>query len=139
MELGFVNASGRHEIQPSQRQRSNNGQDKISDLPDHIIGSILSFLPAVDAVGTCVLSKRWKNLWKIVIELSFQDSDPFRCRKIKKTQFLHFVNRVLFHLNISTIDSFSLFVHYSIDNFYIKKWISFFSSRRIKKISCVTI
>lgn len=55
MELGFVNAYGKHEDESSQRLRYNNGQDKISDLPNHIIGSILSFLPAKEAVSTCVL------------------------------------------------------------------------------------
>ncbi|RHN56109.1 putative F-box domain-containing protein [Medicago truncatula] len=84
MELGFVNAYGKHEDESSQRLRYNNGQDKISDLPNHIIGSILSFLPAKEAVSTCVLSKRWKNVWIFVTKLSFQDKHPFHYTKIKK-------------------------------------------------------
>jgi len=134
MELGFVNAYGRHENESSQRLRSINGQDKISDLPNHIIGSILSFLPAKEAVSTCVLSKRWKNVWTFVTKLSFRDKYPFHHTKIKKAQFLQFVNRVLSHLNSSTIDSFSLSIHYDYGSSDINELVSFVSSRSVKNI-----
>ncbi|AES98040.1 F-box/RNI/FBD-like domain protein [Medicago truncatula] len=120
MELGFVNAYGKHEDESSQRLRYNNGQDKISDLPNHIIGSILSFLPAKEAVSTCVLSKRWKNVWIFVTKLSFQDKHPFHYTKIKKAY--------------STIDSFSLSVHYDYDGCDINELVSFVSSRSVKNI-----
>ena len=136
MELDIVNASARHENESSQRRRrSSSGQDRISDLPDHIIGFILSFLTVVDAVRTCVLSTRWKNLWKFITELSFQDRHPLCHTNIKKTQFIQFVNRILFHhLNSSTIDSFSLSVHYTYDNSHISEWTSFVLNKRVQKV-----
>ncbi|CAJ2659469.1 unnamed protein product [Trifolium pratense] len=130
MELSYVNASGRYEIESSQKQVSNNGRDIISDLPNHIIGSILSFLPTKVAVRTCVLSKRWKNLWTFVRELSFQDH--FHRIKIKKMQFVQFVYRVLRHLDSSMIDSFSLSLCYNYA--HIKEWISLVLSRKVKKV-----
>ncbi|RLM98664.1 hypothetical protein C2845_PM06G07860 [Panicum miliaceum] len=36
----------------------------IDALPDDILGHILGFLPAPEAVRTCVLARRWRVLWK---------------------------------------------------------------------------
>ncbi|KAJ1704051.1 hypothetical protein LUZ63_003830 [Rhynchospora breviuscula] len=45
--------------------------DRISSLPDCLIHLIMSFLTAQKAVQTCVLSKRWKNLWTTLPFLDF--------------------------------------------------------------------
>ncbi|KAJ4836286.1 hypothetical protein Tsubulata_025796 [Turnera subulata] len=46
--------------------------DRLSNLPDFIIHQILGFLPDTKfAAQTCVLSKRWKNLWTSVSDLRF--------------------------------------------------------------------
>ncbi|XP_066342828.1 F-box/LRR-repeat protein 13-like isoform X1 [Miscanthus floridulus] len=47
--------------------RSSNG---IDALPDGILEHILGFVPAKDAVKTCVLARRWCNLWKSATALS---------------------------------------------------------------------
>jgi hypothetical protein len=73
-------------------------------------------------------------VWTFVTKLSFQDKHPFYYTKIKKAQFLQFVNRVLSHLNSSTIDSFSLSVHYDYDGSDINELVSFVSSRSVKNI-----
>ncbi|KAJ4789607.1 FBD-associated F-box protein [Rhynchospora pubera] len=49
----------------------NGGIDRISGLPDPILTHILSFLPTKEAVHTCLLSKRWKNMWASVPVLNF--------------------------------------------------------------------
>ncbi|XP_022680521.1 F-box/LRR-repeat protein 13-like [Setaria italica] len=36
----------------------------IDALPDDILEHILGFLPAPEAVRTCVMARRWRNLWK---------------------------------------------------------------------------
>ncbi|XP_066337254.1 F-box/FBD/LRR-repeat protein At5g22700-like [Miscanthus floridulus] len=40
------------------------GGDRISALPDDALHHVLSFLPAEDAVRTCLLARRWRHLWK---------------------------------------------------------------------------
>ena len=38
--------------------------DRISRLPEDIQAQILSFLPAQEAVRTCVLARTWRHVWK---------------------------------------------------------------------------
>ncbi|CAN0879587.1 F-box/FBD/LRR-repeat protein At5g53840 [Linum grandiflorum] len=45
--------------------------DRLSDLPDHILHHILSFLDTKSSVQTIILSKRWTSLWKYVPVLTF--------------------------------------------------------------------
>lgn len=46
--------------------------DRLSDLPDCLLLRILSSLNAKHAVQTCILSTRWKNLWKHLPRLSIR-------------------------------------------------------------------
>ncbi|XP_061361640.1 putative F-box/FBD/LRR-repeat protein At4g13965 [Gastrolobium bilobum] len=43
---------------------SENNEDRLSDLPDCVLTHLMSFLPTQVAVQTCILSRRWKGLWK---------------------------------------------------------------------------
>ncbi|XP_045790456.1 F-box protein At4g22280-like [Trifolium pratense] len=65
-------------------------RDRLSDLSDCVILHILLFLNANDAVRTCVLSSRWKNLWKLLPELTLH-STGFQTCKI----FTNFVSSTL--------------------------------------------
>ncbi|KAM3392644.1 hypothetical protein ACQJBY_013673 [Aegilops geniculata] len=40
-----------------------NGADRLSDLSDDLISSIVSFLPAREAARTSALSRRWRPIW----------------------------------------------------------------------------
>ncbi|KAG2645947.1 hypothetical protein PVAP13_2KG517300 [Panicum virgatum] len=48
-------------------------RDWISDLPDTLLLHILMLLPLVEAVRTCVLSRRWRSAWTRLPRLAFDD------------------------------------------------------------------
>ncbi|KAJ4779255.1 F-box/RNI-like/FBD-like domains-containing protein [Rhynchospora pubera] len=49
----------------------NENPDRLSSLSDDLIVSILSHLPVKEVAKTCILSKRWQNLWSMVPSLCF--------------------------------------------------------------------
>lgn len=71
-------------------------EDRISNLPDDVICHILTFMPTKHAVGTSVLSNRWKHLWKSVPNLVFKFEDGTLI-----SSFVIFVDNVL-SLNCSS-------------------------------------
>ncbi|CAN1147846.1 F-box/LRR-repeat protein At3g59200, partial [Linum perenne] len=48
--------------------------NRLSDLPDSILHHILSFLDTKSFVQTCILSRRWRYVWKYVDVLTFSKS-----------------------------------------------------------------
>jgi hypothetical protein len=75
------------------QKRSNNtdeNQDRLSDLPDCVLFRILSGLDAKKAVQTCILSKRWKNMWRYLSVVSLSSLN-FKTLK----SFTKFVSRFL--------------------------------------------
>nr|ACS49636.1 F-box family-2 [Oryza coarctata] len=57
----------------------------IDDLPDELLEHILSSLPADEAVKTCVLSRRWRHLWKSTAVLRFADTERWKsCEEFKR-------------------------------------------------------
>ncbi|RCV27197.1 hypothetical protein SETIT_5G305500v2 [Setaria italica] len=52
------------------------GRDRISDLPDAVLLSVLSFVPLRDAGRTAVLSSRWRGLFNQSL-LDFNACQPF--------------------------------------------------------------
>ncbi|XP_058728501.1 putative F-box/FBD/LRR-repeat protein At5g22610 isoform X1 [Vicia villosa] len=77
--------------------------DRISDLPDSILSSILSILPTKHAATTSILSKRWKPLWLSIPTLDIDD-ETFK----DFNSFIQFVFSIIFSLrdNTLTVPSF---------------------------------
>jgi hypothetical protein len=67
-------------------------EDRLSDLPDCVLIYILSFLKTENTVQTCILSTRWKHLWKRIPKLLLRSSTLFR---LEDEKFLTFVSKIL--------------------------------------------
>jgi len=99
-------------------------EDRLSDLPDSIVLYILSLLNTKHAVRTCVLSKRWKYLWKRIPTLILHSS---RFSTVK--QFKLFVSKVLALRDTSTaLHALDLDRHGDIEPQLLKKILNYVSS-----------
>ncbi|XP_065862287.1 F-box/FBD/LRR-repeat protein At4g00160-like isoform X2 [Euphorbia lathyris] len=95
-------------------------EDRISKLPDEILGKILSYLRTKRAVATSVLSKRWEYLWTLTSDLDFCDfgllDDEAENKNdndymIKMRSFQRYVDRVIFYHGGSDIGKCRLDFH----------------------------
>ncbi|RHN53024.1 putative F-box domain, leucine-rich repeat domain, L domain-containing protein [Medicago truncatula] len=82
----------REKMKRRSHSENEESEDRLSDLPDCLLVYILSFLRIEYAVRTCILSTRWKHLWKRIPELFLHSSTLFRG---KEKQFFTFVSKIL--------------------------------------------
>jgi hypothetical protein len=61
--------------------------DRLSKLPEEILAQILSFLPAQEAIRTCVLAWTWRDVWKFTRRLRITGDSVHEVRE--------FVDRLL--------------------------------------------
>ncbi|ESQ48506.1 hypothetical protein EUTSA_v10022020mg [Eutrema salsugineum] len=109
-----------------------NRNDKISDLPDSILSMILSHLPTVEAVRTCVLSKTWRTIWTNVTELRFDD---MRHSEPKDHGFIEFVDHVIRDIESPKINSFHLHSVNAYDETPLVSWLSnLINQRSLQKL-----
>ncbi|GAU29482.1 hypothetical protein TSUD_65170 [Trifolium subterraneum] len=69
----------------NKRARHDNNEeneDRLSDLPECVLLHILSFLNSKHAVQTCVLSPKWKHLWKRIPSLILHSSEFSTAKKL---------------------------------------------------------
>ncbi|KAJ4820073.1 F-box/RNI-like superfamily protein [Rhynchospora pubera] len=98
---------------PNKRTRSNDEPatsysfPDLSTLPEPVLLHILSFMNPKEAVQTCILSKRWRNLWTFIPSLNFEH---FFFRDTTAA-FVHFVANMLYFRGASKLDTFRLCWH----------------------------
>ncbi|KAJ3691523.1 hypothetical protein LUZ61_020687 [Rhynchospora tenuis] len=120
--------------------------DRLSDLPDALRLKILSSLDAKELVQTCILSKRWRNLWASVTYLHF-DYAAFSSQSSQEShkRFMKFVNSFLLSIDKATkLDMFHLTCCLGDGDFYSGigidifpfacKWITLAVEHKIKKL-----
>ncbi|TVU14368.1 hypothetical protein EJB05_37831 [Eragrostis curvula] len=87
--------------------------DRLSSLPDTPLHTIMSFLPARQAVQTCVLSWRWRDLWCSMPCLNIDQREfdtaasPVRREDLERARdrFKKFVDRLLTLHSADTLDT----------------------------------
>ncbi|KNA22157.1 hypothetical protein SOVF_036790 isoform B [Spinacia oleracea] len=62
--------------------KTNDGRDRLSELPDEVLVHILSFLPILDAVQT-VSVRRFGDLWTLLPCLNFKDTEFIKVFLVK--------------------------------------------------------
>ncbi|XP_074305339.1 F-box/LRR-repeat protein At3g59190-like [Silene latifolia] len=118
---------------------SRNCLDRLSSLPDDILGHMLSFLPTRSAVSTSILSTRWRYLFSLTTCLSFDDAPcsgkPGTNGRVKATRiFKKFVNKLLKLHKISPIQKFSLVCQNTYDASVLNRWFSFALQKGVQEL-----
>ncbi|KAL3818490.1 hypothetical protein ACJIZ3_004395 [Penstemon smallii] len=85
---------------PVEKRSKNECIDLISDLPDPILGHILSNLPIKNAVATSILSTRWRNIFPFgvrPIDLELDDTALLHPEENESnsSSFVDFVDKLL--------------------------------------------
>ncbi|KAK9715254.1 hypothetical protein RND81_06G153000 [Saponaria officinalis] len=104
--------------------------DRMSSLPDELLANVLSFLPTLGAVQTSILSSRWRHLFTLTRDLSFDDREYFgtaiiaQCEE-RKMSFERFVYGVLALHRISPIHKFKVILESTLkyDCSHLVVWI----------------
>ncbi|XP_058751059.1 F-box/FBD/LRR-repeat protein At3g26920-like [Vicia villosa] len=84
-------------------------KDRLSDLPNCLLLHILSFLNAKRVVQTCILSKRWKNIWKSLHVLRLSSSNFKTVRGASSVEAVQNFNK--FMSNILSLRDYSASLH----------------------------
>ncbi|XP_075638032.1 FBD-associated F-box protein At2g26860-like [Castanea sativa] len=136
------------------QKRTNLSQDRLNDVSDEILISILSLLKLEERLRTSILSRRWRYLWTFVTcNLVFNKSrlqpvrEKYKCHEIsiadfrtalssERSKFIVWVNDVLELHQGDTIDEFRVF--FDMDGTFsvvLDNWIRFSIRKKVKRLS----
>ncbi|KNA06597.1 hypothetical protein SOVF_179570 [Spinacia oleracea] len=101
------------------------GEDRLSSLPETLLTDILSRLPLHSAAATSVLSHRWRHRWTQLNRLHF---NCLRFQTIRFSKFTTTVDRIFQQLTSPKIYSFRVHYPYATTEKQIGKWNSYFGS-----------
>ncbi|XP_076897280.1 FBD-associated F-box protein At5g60610-like [Bidens hawaiensis] len=108
------------------------GTDRLSSLPDDLIHKILSFLDITDAIGSSVLSPRWRYIWTSMPYLRLSSEDF-----TKLPAFSKFVANVLSRRdNLAEVYSVELSFRCTVSQ-AVKRFLSYAVSHNVQQLSMV--
>ncbi|CAM8938305.1 unnamed protein product [Rhodiola kirilowii] len=111
-------------------------QDFISELPGHIMDTILSKLPIREAVRTSILSRKWRYKWATFPELVFDNHCTLvssQDQTVIKSKLVNIIDRVLL-LHIGPIHRFKLSRRDLLAVSDIDRWILYLSRIMFKEL-----
>ncbi|XP_021317464.1 putative F-box/LRR-repeat protein At3g28410 [Sorghum bicolor] len=117
-------AAGKARKRARQAAPASDGGDRIGALPDETLHHVLSFLPAQEAVRTCVLARRWLHLWKSATGLRIVGANgeaPVPFEEVRE-----FVDSLLLLRGSSPLETFELRVAGDdIDVRHVRLWVRY--------------
>ncbi|XP_051177046.1 F-box/FBD/LRR-repeat protein At1g13570 isoform X2 [Lolium perenne] len=119
---------------------------KLDNLPQDVLCTILSKLPAREAVRSSVLSSEWRYIWTACPRLSFNHNDDVRRHggKPNAQVFVDHVNEVLQKHRGKAIDHLEIkFTFQSNLTYHLNNWIRFpfqlFDKESVSCLECLQI
>ncbi|KAL7219983.1 hypothetical protein ACSBR2_012945 [Camellia fascicularis] len=109
----------------SEEVKLKEAEDRINNLPRRIVRHILSFLPTKFAVGTSILSTKWKHMWTSIRNL--ENGDQW------KISFMTFVYHVLLLLEGSNVNKFRIRCFKFSDVLHVNAWVTAALSRNVRE------
>ncbi|KAL7616946.1 hypothetical protein Lser_V15G03065 [Lactuca serriola] len=114
------------------------GEDRISNLPEHLIDSILERVPFEDAVKTSIISKKWRYKWTSMKVLTFDNHFNAKIAKngaIDYNEYINTINQVL-NLHKGPISKFVIHIPpMLLDSFEeIDEWMMLLSRNNVTKL-----
>ncbi|KAJ0809806.1 putative F-box domain, FBD domain, leucine-rich repeat domain superfamily [Helianthus annuus] len=118
------------------RQVSLIEEDRISNLPEHLIDSILERLPIQDVIRTSILSKKWRYKWRSMRAVVFDEQISKKLAKngaFGRHGFIRVINQVLL-LHMGSISKFYLCIpDMFLDSFQdVNRWMLYLSTKGVK-------
>ncbi|CAH1441141.1 unnamed protein product [Lactuca virosa] len=113
-------------------------EDRISNLPEHLIESILERVPLEEAVRTSILSKNWRYRWTTMRALVFHEYFSIKFAKngaFGRNGFIRIINQILF-LHKGPILKFHLHIpDISLDSYKeVDQWMLFLSRNGVTEL-----
>ncbi|KAJ4782731.1 FBD-associated F-box protein [Rhynchospora pubera] len=112
------------------------GEDRISNLANEILHSILCLMPLKYAIRTSTLSKRWRHLWQInlISSTSLQFGEDFSCNQSPK-QFVATLDRYLQLHGDRNLDKFGiLFSPFDVFFPNLENWVATVLAKGVKDL-----
>uniref|UniRef100_A0A0D3GWD0 Uncharacterized protein n=1 Tax=Oryza barthii TaxID=65489 RepID=A0A0D3GWD0_9ORYZ len=108
--------------------------DFISSLPDESLQHILCFMTTREAIQTCVLSTRWRHIWKSVQCLEIKASEF-----TSKMGFVNFMDNLVLRRGCVPLDSLRMYTLYqhgnvSLNHHNANMWVGYALRRNVREL-----